>query len=120
MTLILLFLLQEAPTLEAAGSTSVPSDPCYLMTVSRSGKYLVFGRTNKLDVWNSEDLSRVRVLDRNWTGFGFDEKDEHLIVVDDDLVRLETKTWKEVSKETLEGIELRRPFSKSQEDKPAL
>jgi hypothetical protein len=109
MTLILLLLLQQPPAIEEAKSATVEQGPYAQLTVSRTGKFVVIGRSDRLEILSAEDLTLVRDLKGPWTGIGFDEKDEHLLVVDGDLIRIDTKEWKEKGRELLDGIELLRP-----------
>jgi hypothetical protein len=108
---ILLLLLQQPPSLEATTSADLEPGPCTLLAVSRTGKFLVIGRPDLLEIRTAADLMPLRFLKGPWTGFNFDEKDEHLLLVDGALVRIETKEWKEKSREPLEGIELLPPRS---------
>jgi hypothetical protein len=109
MTVILLLLLQQPPALEASTSADVEPGPCSLLTVSRTGKFLVIGRPDVLEIRTAADLMPLRFVKGPWTGFSFDEKDDHLLLVDGDLIRIDTKEWKEKSRNTLDGIELLRP-----------
>jgi hypothetical protein len=106
MTVILLLLLQQPPALEASTTADVEPGPCSLLTVSRTGTFLVLGRADVLEIVTAADFRPVRLLKGPWTGFSFDEKDEHLLLVDGELIRIDTKEWKEKSREPLEGIEL--------------
>jgi hypothetical protein len=93
MALLLALLLQQMPPLTAAGSADVVELERRGMAVSSTGKYLVLGEARGLRIFDSATLAPVTELPLKWTGFGFDERDDRLLVVGDEVARIRTRDW---------------------------
>lgn len=106
MLWMLLLALQQPPTLEAAGTALIEEGTHFQLTVSRTGKFLVMAGPDTLDIFTAADLTQIKSISRPWTTFAFDEKDEHLLSVGIDLVRIDTVDWRVRSQEVLEGQEI--------------
>jgi hypothetical protein len=93
MTLLLAFLLQQAPTLTEGASQELAERKWEGLALSQTGKYLVVGEIDRVQIRDARTLELVKVLERRWTAFGFDERDDHFLIVSDTVVRYSTRDW---------------------------
>jgi hypothetical protein len=103
----LLFL--QAPSLEELRSAKIDSTDCLLLRTSQTGKYLVLGRSESLEVYTAADLKLAKELPLPWTTAGFDENDAHLVVVGKELIRFNPADWTELSRNPLEHSAIAEP-----------
>jgi hypothetical protein len=101
-------LLLQAPLIQEDRRATVRVSNCIFLKTSQTGKYLLLGRESEVDVYTIPDLKLVQSLGVDATAAGFDEQDAHLVVVSQDLVRYDSATWTESSREPLAGAEFRR------------
>jgi hypothetical protein len=90
----------------------VAPPPCpdpMLVAASRTGRFVVVAEAKKLHVLDGETLKPVHAIDFECTAVGFDAKDETLSVVGGQLVRFETKGWKETFRADLPDVGLLTP-----------
>ncbi len=90
---MLSLLLQQAPVLVPVETREMLEMPWRGLALSRTGKYLVLGDAQWLHILDPKSLATVKQLEVRWNAFGFDEKDEHLLVVGSDVARFATKDW---------------------------
>ncbi|HVE39539.1 MAG TPA: hypothetical protein VNM14_06595 [Planctomycetota bacterium] len=93
MLLFLCLLLQQAPTLTPAGSLDLEDGDRRALAVSVKGKYLVLGEPDRLRILDAETLAAKKDLVLRWTAFGFDDRDERLLVVGDEAIVFRTVDW---------------------------
>jgi hypothetical protein len=93
MVLLLCLLLQQAPTLTAAGSLDLADGERSGLAVSPTGKYVVLGERDRLRMLDAETLKPLHELVRRWTAFGFDEREDQLLVVGDEAALVRTSDW---------------------------
>jgi hypothetical protein len=97
MLALIAALALQAPGLTPKESVGLPDRVRVALSPSRIGKYLVVGESEQLDLRDGESLKPVKELPGRWTAFGFDEDDRRLLVIGDEVVLYETKTWKATS-----------------------
>jgi hypothetical protein len=97
MLALLAALTLQAPGLTVKDSIELLECDRVSLTSSQTGKYLVVGESDRLDVRDGESLKPLRALPCRWTALGFDENDQRLLVVGDEVVLYDTKTWRPVS-----------------------
>jgi hypothetical protein len=105
MLVLLMILLQQAPTLTQTATQDLPERQRLALKSSATGKYLVIGQADRIDIRDAETLAPVKELPLRWTTFGFDERDAELVVVGEQVVRFRTKDWTELSRHALKGAE---------------
>src|SRR5437762_12028911 len=93
MVLLLSLLLQQAPTLTPAGSLDLEDGERHGLAVSPTGKYLLLGEPDRLRILDAETLKPLHELARRWTAFGFDEREDQLLVVGDEAALVRTSDW---------------------------
>jgi hypothetical protein len=104
----LLLLALQAPALEELRSAEVDSADVTYLKSSQTGKYLILGRVDKVEVYTTADLKLAKTFEMPWTIASFDENDEHLVVVGIELVRYRPSDWKEISRNALQDADFRK------------
>jgi len=93
MVLILALLLQQPPTLTPGASQPLLDRPRLALGISQTGKYLVVAEPDVLEIRDGATLELLKELMGRWTAFGFDERDEHFLVVGPKVRRYLTRDW---------------------------
>jgi hypothetical protein len=104
MTCLLILFLQ-APAIEEVRSVETDAANCSLLKASQTGKYVMLGRPETIEVYTATDLKLAKRFELPWTAVGFDEEDEHLLIVGKELLRYRPKDWAQTSRHTLEDSE---------------
>lgn len=110
--LLLALALQAA--LEEGAQSPLPCKDPLLVAASSTGKFLAVAEAKKVHVLDGGTLKPVHAVDFECAAVGFDAKDELLTLVGTQVVRLETRGWKETFRADLPDVEFRKPAEKEE------
>lgn len=105
---LLLALLQQVPALEEAAASPLPCKDPILIATSNAGKFVVIAEARKVHVLHAETLKVAHTLEFESTAVGFDPEDKTLTVVGNEVIRLDTQSWKETFRADLPDHQLRK------------
>ena len=102
MLTLLMALLQQGPALVEPASTGLSTEGPWAVKVSTTGKFVALVHLKGVILLETSTFKVAREIEGRWTGLGFDEKDEILTLAGESLVRVNTATWAELVRGSLD------------------
>lgn len=105
----ILFAFLSQVGVDEAASAPLPCPEPILITASATGRFVVVAGGENVHVLSGETLNSVHEVDFESTAVGFNAKDETMTVVGTQVVRFETRGWKETFRADLPDGQFRKP-----------